>query len=262
MIGAGKEYFTKDARHFINELAKQEGSHYREGYIADAMKILKDNRSGIQKAIFRYCDKINKRHRNEEIWIDDDDPVWSYILAGELIDSFLKDNNKRIFKKERLTEIYNGNFALFFGDLMLVLSDQTYPENLRKLYRKQIKNEMIAPGWLAILREFGMFSPTGNRLGMLSESIVDEVEISGFGEIQKMVERYFTGNAFIASGVHCPASTQVRNHFALCVGLNAGLIRSGKYSDESRIGMIKDENGHFKSVEDMKKEFEEKIGAV
>jgi hypothetical protein len=234
-------------------------SHYQKRYIPEAMKILFEARGDIGIAINEYCDTINRQFLEGIPPRSFNNQEWEDILAEKLIGKFIADHQKRraVFKNNILN-VY-PKASLFFGDLNDLLNNDNYPNNLKRVGTEPIIREGLNIGWIAIIREFGLFGVTGYRFDAIATQILDNpVRKICAEEIIEITNLKLDRKSFENGDIICPAQNQVRNHFGLCVALNFGLMKNRMYNPKKRISLLENGSTHFKSTQAMIEEFKNK----
>ena len=234
-------------------------THYEKGYMYEAMLLMRDHRKDFDEIIRNLCSFVNESPRlpNSEtlakFWVDE--------LAEKMLPSFLKDNPNLGFTEEKVREVYGANISDFFSNIHKLISNQNPSTELDKLTPTPIKSTNINTGWTALLREYGLFNTMSSYIyQIINRSFGNNIiHQSIMGNISAILP----DDIFISHGVQCPAASQVQNHLALCIGLNAGLIKRKLYSSENHISILEnDEMNHFKSVEKMCTEYDSKIRRI
>ncbi len=218
-------------------------THYENGQVSRAMAILAELRTDIRNAIFDFCEVYSLTPKRGNIWQD--------VLAEHLLPNFLGYHAHIPQFTEANIRKNCGRVSYFFNELSELFAE--YRNEI--LGNHSLKKKDIHPGWGAIIREFGLF----NQIQGSVESSISKIRHCSGSEIRKIVNNDNPNKKFLSGQVCCPAEKQVRDHFVLCVSLNVGLIRFGLYSEKNRIDLLQSDNEHFKSPEDMTKEYDLKI---
>jgi hypothetical protein len=228
-------------------------SHYDKNYVASAMKVLFNCRGEIESSIFEFCDIVQNCPDTPS------SVLWERILSKHIIANFLNDHFEKheLFNKDKIAANFKSP-DYFFNDLHQMLSDEYYTWALKKATKKPVDEKDFDKGWIAIIREFGLFSVLSQTLNELTSDILDYSDkIVTRREIEKLMNQNVSEGIFRNGEIICPALNQVKNHFALCTTLNICLIKAGVYSPDIRIKLLKDdETNHFKSPESMMAEYE------